>query len=240
LPPIRNSVHGSSVSALAFQVRRESDTSIPTASRRNALLFPFHEQGAVTYIQARMFEGEKKFLNPRGVAKPLFNTDRLRGLRAGKLVHLCEGVPDAIALGAQGVVAVGVLGATSFRADWVDRFLRFRVVLLGDGDAAGAKFAKDIPNFFMERCMAASGAKYGIMTSHFYWVGAIPAMVFLAIFMMPFYYSSKARSVPEYLKLCFDEKPRGLNVMPFAVMKLCHNATACSHFMRLLRNRRSD
>ena len=54
--------------------------------------------------------------------------------------------------------------------------------------------------------MAASGAKYGIMTSHFYWVGAIPAMVFLAIFMMPFYYGSKARSVPEYLKLRFDEK----------------------------------
>jgi hypothetical protein len=43
--------------------------------------------------------------------------------------------------------------------------------------------------------MAASGAKYGIMTSHFYWVGAIPAMVFVAVFMMPFYYGSKARSV---------------------------------------------
>src|SRR3990172_2728865 len=52
--------------------------------------------------------------------------------------------------------------------------------------------------------MAASGAKYGIATSHFYWVGAIPAMVFLAIFMMPFYYGSKARSVPEYLKMRFD------------------------------------
>ena len=49
--------------------------------------------------------------------------------------------------------------------------------------------------------MGASGAKYGIMTSHFYWVGAIPAMVFVGIFMMPFYYGSKARSVPEYLKL---------------------------------------
>lgn len=66
--------------------------------------------------------------------------------------------------------------------------------------------------------MAASGAKYGIMTSHFYWVGAIPAMVFLAIFMMPFYYGSKARSVPEYLKLRFDEKTRGLNAISFAVM----------------------
>jgi len=66
--------------------------------------------------------------------------------------------------------------------------------------------------------MAASGAKYGIMTSHFYWVGAIPAMAFVAVFMMPFYYGSKARSVPEYLKLRFDEKTRTLNAVTFAVM----------------------
>src|SRR5438034_10019390 len=66
--------------------------------------------------------------------------------------------------------------------------------------------------------MAASGAKYGMATSHFYWVGAIPAMVFLAIFMMPFYYGSQARSVPEYLKLRFDEKTRGFNAISFAVM----------------------
>lgn len=66
--------------------------------------------------------------------------------------------------------------------------------------------------------MVASGAKYGIMTVHFYWVGAIFAMVFLGVFMMPFYYGSKARSVPEYLKLRFDEKTRGLNAISFAVM----------------------
>jgi len=66
--------------------------------------------------------------------------------------------------------------------------------------------------------MAANGAKYGIMTCHFYWVGAIPAMVFVGIFMMPFYYGSKARSVPEYLKLRFDEKTRGFNAISFAVM----------------------
>jgi SSS family solute:Na+ symporter len=66
--------------------------------------------------------------------------------------------------------------------------------------------------------MAASGAKYGLMTVHFYWIGAIPAMIFLAIFMMPFYYGSKARSVPEYLKLRFDEKTRGFNAFAFAVM----------------------
>ena len=64
--------------------------------------------------------------------------------------------------------------------------------------------------------MAASGAKYGIATSHFYWLGAIPAMVFVGIFMMPFYYGSRAHSVPEYLRLRFDEKTRGLNAITFA------------------------
>jgi SSS family solute:Na+ symporter len=66
--------------------------------------------------------------------------------------------------------------------------------------------------------MGASGAKYGIATSHFYWIGAIPAMVFVGIFMMPFYYGSRARSVPEYLKLRYDEKTRSLNAISFAVM----------------------
>lgn len=66
--------------------------------------------------------------------------------------------------------------------------------------------------------MVASGAKYGIMTVRFYWVGAIFAMVFLGVFMMPFYYGSKARSVPEYLSMRFDEKTRGLNAISFAVM----------------------
>jgi solute:Na+ symporter, SSS family len=68
--------------------------------------------------------------------------------------------------------------------------------------------------------MGASGAKYGIATSHFYWVGAIPAMVFVGVFMMPFYYGSRARSVPEYLKLRFDEKTRGLNAISFAAMTI--------------------
>ncbi|MGA8153817.1 MAG: sodium:solute symporter family protein [Terriglobales bacterium] len=66
--------------------------------------------------------------------------------------------------------------------------------------------------------MAASGAKYGIATSHFYWIGAIPAMVFVGVFMMPFYYGSRARSVPEYLRLRFDEKTRAVNAISFAVM----------------------
>jgi len=68
--------------------------------------------------------------------------------------------------------------------------------------------------------MCASGAKYGIMTAHFYWICAVPAMLFVGVFMMPFYYGSRARSVPEYLKLRFDEKTRALNAITFAVMTI--------------------
>ena len=82
--------------------------------------------------------------------------------------------------------------------------------------------------------MAASGAKYGIMTSHFYWVGAIPAMVFVGIFMMPFYYGSRARSVPEYLKLRFDEKTRGFNAVSFAVMTVFSSGISMYALAKLL------
>ena len=83
--------------------------------------------------------------------------------------------------------------------------------------------------------MGASGAKYGIMTSHFYWVGAIPAMVFLGLFMLPFYYGSRARSVPEYLKLRFDEKTRGFNAMSFAVMTIFSSGISMHALASLLR-----
>ncbi len=66
--------------------------------------------------------------------------------------------------------------------------------------------------------MAGNGYKYGLFTAHLYWLGAIPAMVFVGLFMMPFYYGSKARSVPEFLKMRFDEKTRGLNALSFAVL----------------------
>lgn len=82
--------------------------------------------------------------------------------------------------------------------------------------------------------MVASGAKYGIMTVHFYWVGAIFAMVFLGVFMMPFYYGSRARSVPEYLSLRFDEKTRGLNAISFAVMTVFSSGISLYALAKLL------
>src|SRR5271165_6037532 len=125
--------------------------------------------------------------------------------------------------------------------DWVIMFLYFAFVL-GIGIVL-KRFMKTSTDFFLAGrslpawvCgiafmaanlgavevigMGASGAKYGIATSHFYWIGAIPAMVFVGIFMMPFYYGSRARSVPEYLRLRFDEKTRGLNAISFAVMTI--------------------
>jgi len=82
--------------------------------------------------------------------------------------------------------------------------------------------------------MAASGAKYGISTSHFYWIGAVPAMLFVGIFMMPFYYGSRARSVPEYLRLRFDEKTRAFNAMSFALMTVFSSGISMYAMAKLL------
>ena len=65
--------------------------------------------------------------------------------------------------------------------------------------------------------MAANGAQYGVATVHFYWLGAIPAMVFLGIVMMPFYYGSKIRSVPEYLRRRYGNEAHLFNALSFAV-----------------------
>ena len=68
--------------------------------------------------------------------------------------------------------------------------------------------------------MAGNTFKYGMYVAHFYWVGAIPAMIFLGLYMMPFYYSSRIHSIPGYLKLRFDERTRVLNAIAFGVMTL--------------------
>jgi SSS family solute:Na+ symporter len=68
--------------------------------------------------------------------------------------------------------------------------------------------------------MTGNTFKYGMYVAHFYWIGAIPAMLFLGIFMMPFYYSSRIKSIPGYLKLRFDEKTRVLNGIAFGIMTL--------------------
>src|ERR1700712_2522116 len=63
----------------------------------------------------------------------------------------------------------------------------------------------------------ANGAQYGVATVNYYWIGAIPAMVFLGLVMMPFYYGSKVRSVPEYLLKRFDKRSHVFNSWTFAL-----------------------
>ncbi len=68
--------------------------------------------------------------------------------------------------------------------------------------------------------VVSTSAKYGARANQFYWLGAIPAMLFLGLFMMPIYYRSRARSVPEFLKLRYNEPTRALNAISFAVMMI--------------------
>ncbi|MEU4688410.1 sodium:solute symporter family protein [Actinoplanes sp. NPDC023714] len=68
--------------------------------------------------------------------------------------------------------------------------------------------------------MAANGAEYGLMTLHYYWIGAVPAMVFLGIVMMPFYYGSKVRSVPEFLRRRFNRPTHLFNALSFALAQM--------------------
>src|SRR4030081_688935 len=64
---------------------------------------------------------------------------------------------------------------------------------------------------------AANGAQYGVPAVHYYWLGAVPAMVFLGLVMMPFYYGAKVRSVPEYLRLRFNPATHIFNALTFAL-----------------------
>src|SRR5580765_3174724 len=68
--------------------------------------------------------------------------------------------------------------------------------------------------------MSANGANYGIPTVHYFWVGAVPAMLFLGVVMMPFYYGSKVRSVPEFMRRRFGTGAHLVNALSFALAQL--------------------
>ena len=68
--------------------------------------------------------------------------------------------------------------------------------------------------------MSASGAEFGLPTVHYFWVGAIPAMLFLGVVMMPFYYGSKVRSVPEFMLRRFGPGAHLVNSISFALAQL--------------------
>lgn len=116
-----------------------------------SLLFPFYDDERVTYIQVRCLEDDRKFIGPKGVLKPIFNYERITKLQPGQLLHICEGIPDTLALEANGLHAIGILGATSFRTEWIDQLLPFDLVGVPDGDAAGLQFSKGLTSAFRAR-----------------------------------------------------------------------------------------
>lgn len=116
-----------------------------------ALLFPFKSKEATQYFQVRCLQSSMKFFGPSGIPKPMYNSQRLSQLMPGSLLHICEGVPDAIAMEGAGLAAVAILGSTSFRSEWVDELLPFDLVGVPDGDAAGANFMKFLAKEFRTR-----------------------------------------------------------------------------------------
>jgi len=125
--------------------------------------------------------------------------------------------------------------------DWIIMLVYF-IFVLGIGFLLKRKVKTSTDFFLAGRAIPAwvcglafiSANLGAIATSHFYWIGAIPAMVFVGIFMMPFYYGSRARSVPEYLRLRFDEKTRGLNAISFAIMTVFSSGISMYAMARLI------
>ncbi|AHI22500.1 sodium:solute symporter family protein [Corynebacterium vitaeruminis] len=129
-------------------------------------------------------------------------------------------------------------------ATWVDYLLvaLYFVFVLGIGWAAKAKVSSSIDFFLSGRGlpswvtglafisanlgaveiigMSANGVQYGFQTMHYFWIGAVPAMVFLGIVMMPFYYGSKVRSVPEFMRKRFGTGAHLVNAISFALAQL--------------------
>ncbi len=111
------------------------------------------------------------------------------------------------------VLGIGVIARLTIKTD-VDYFLsgrRLPAWITGLAFMAANLGALEILG------MAANGAQYGVATVHYYWIGAVPAMVFLGVVMMPFYYGAKVKSVPEYLRLRFGKFAHAWNAGSFAV-----------------------
>ncbi len=133
---------------------------------------------------------------------------------------------------------IGVLKLHPATIDYVIMGIYF-VVVLGIGFVARLFIKTDLDFFLSGRSLpawitglafiaanlgaleilgqAANGAQYGVAAVHYYWIGAVPAMVFLGLVMMPFYYGAKVRSVPEYLRLRFNEAAHAFNAATFAI-----------------------
>lgn len=114
-----------------------------------AILFPFYENGRITYIQGRrLYSNDPKYIGLKGIEKPMFNIDIINNATFGSKVYICEGVTDAISAAQLGFQAVGILGASSFKAEWANEFKDFDVLVVPDRDSGGEKFATSVKYAF--------------------------------------------------------------------------------------------
>ena len=131
------------------------------------------------------------------------------------MLRLHPGTVDYVILGIYFVVVLGIgfVARLSIKTD-LDFFLSGRSLpawITGLAFIAANLGALEILG------QAANGAQYGVAAVHYYWIGAVPAMIFLGLFMLPFYYGAKVRSVPEYVRLRFNEAAHAFNAGTFAV-----------------------
>jgi SSS family solute:Na+ symporter len=142
----------------------------------------------------------------------------MHGLAAAESLRLSLGALDYVILIVYFVlvIGIGVLARRSI-ATSEDFFLAGRAL---PAWVTGLAFISANLGAIEILGMAANGAQYGFSTVHFYWIGAVPAMVFLGIFMMPFYYSSRVHSVPEFMRRRFNQSSHLVNGVSFAVAQL--------------------
>jgi DNA primase catalytic core len=116
------------------------------------VLFPFFENERIAYLQGRRLESiSPKYLGLLGIAKPLYNRNVLINLSPNSPVLICEGITDTLTASQLGFNAVGVLGAASFRKEWVNDLTKFRIMVIPDNDSAGKMFEQKVKNAFQEK-----------------------------------------------------------------------------------------
>ena len=205
---------------------------------------PLEAEGEGRGLHVRVHRPAGRRLEPAGSARG--SRVRAGPRRSAPWLDACAigvaGPLEARALRGRNRIVMHVIAADGLRLDMDmgDYFVLavYFIVVLGIGFAARRGVASSLDFFLSGRSlpawvtglafvsanlgaiellgMAANGAQYGLPTLHYYWIGAIPAMVFLGLVMMPFYYGSKVRSVPEYLRLRFNKPTHLFNALTFA------------------------
>ncbi|HMF55543.1 MAG TPA: toprim domain-containing protein, partial [Pyrinomonadaceae bacterium] len=120
---------------------------------KHRLLFPFYVERQPVYLQARTTAAgvEPRWHNMRGSVPSLYNADQLRNLPSGETVYLVEGFTDTLTLMTHGFAAVGLVGASGFKEEWLAPLARFRVVAALDSDAAGEHASSRYQDMFAAR-----------------------------------------------------------------------------------------